>query len=481
MTTTSIVWFRRDLRLQDNPALDFARRQQRPIVAVYIYAPHEEAPWEPGAASRWWLHHSLVSLDASLRKLGSRLTILQGDSLAHLVELCHVFGSQAVYWNRLYEPKIIERDTTIKNKLQNLGLECESFNGYLLHEPWEILTGQQTPYKVFTPYWRASLKNLIPQKSSIAPKRAEWLNDFPSEFKYEHVDNLELLPNYNWDSGFYKFWKPGEKSALGQLRKFVTGPVYKYHSDRDYPHIDGISKLSPHLHFGEISASTIWHTVSEEAISYQNEEKVLPYLRQLAWRDFAHQLLFHFPDSDRKNFKSEFDAYPWKNSKKYKKAWQNGQTGIPIVDAGMRELWHTGYMHNRIRMLVASFLSKNLQQHWRHGARWFWDTLVDANLANNSMGWQWVAGSGADAAPYFRIFNPVTQSQKFDPQGNYIRRWIPELRQLSAKAIHAPWEHSCYSIQCTKTNRSYPDPVIDLKNSREQALKAYKRLSENRT
>ncbi|HVM61083.1 MAG TPA: deoxyribodipyrimidine photo-lyase [Verrucomicrobiae bacterium] len=398
---TTIVWFRLDLRLADNPALS-AALASGVVVPVFIWAPEEECPWSPGSASRWWLHHSLAAL---ARDLGG-LVIRRGPSLDALRQLVKETGATAVFWNRRYEPALIARDTKVKQALIADGLQVESFNSALLFEPWEIKTVSGGPYKVFTPFYRACLAmGAIAQPSGRAVLRA--LRRLPESLR---LDDLELLPKLDWARGFD--WRPGETGALAALKRFESA---KYAAQRDRPDIAGVSRLSPHLHFGEISPWRIWRTVHSGT-----------YRRQLVWREFAHHLLYHFPSTPEKPFRSEFERFPWRNDQTALRAWQRGRTGYPIVDAGMRELWTTGWMHNRVRMMASSFLVKDLLLPWQEGARWFWDTLVDADLANNTLGWQWVAGCGVDAAPFFRIFNPAAQAEKFDPKGEYCRRWASE-------------------------------------------------------
>ncbi|HSX61888.1 MAG TPA: deoxyribodipyrimidine photo-lyase [Tahibacter sp.] len=465
--TTAIVWFRRDLRLAGNPALERALRGHARIVPLYVHAPHEESPWEPGAASQWWLHHSLAALAENLRRRGAPLQIRRGDSLAVLQDAIHESGAEAVYWNRLYEPAAIARDTYVKHALKMQGTEAHSSNAHLLIEPWDVATGQGGPYRVFTPYWRKVRAALQPRPPAAAPERIDGVTikgDVP-------LDALDLLPRIPWDTGFSAAWQPGEAGAARALDDFCDDAMRGYAEQRDFPATTGTSRLSPHLHFGEIPPQQI-HWRLDELGRERGErwrEAAEPFLRELGWREFSHHLLYHFPQTPQENLNPAFDGFAWREPRGDElAAWQRGRTGIPIVDAGMRELWHTGWMHNRVRMLVASFLCKNLRLHWRHGARWFWDTLVDADLANNTQGWQWTAGTGADAAPYFRIFNPVTQGERFDADGAYIKRWIPELSRHAFKNIHAPWKQPDLLARS-----GYPEPIVDLGETREAALQAY--------
>lgn len=467
--TTAIVWFRRDLRLADHPALSAACAAHERVLPVYIHAPHEEGDWAPGGASRWWLHHSLGDLQSQLREQGVSLHVRRGDSLAVLRELIEATGASAVYWNRLYEPAGIARDSTVKVALREQGVEAHSFNGSLWFEPWQLETKQQTPYRVFTPFWR----NLRPQLSVTPPLPVPTMRGMEAEGGLA-LESLGLRPSIRWDGGLHESWRPGEQGAWECLEIFADDAVTDYGHARDLPARHGTSHLSPHLHFGEISSRQIHHALAGRAaaVDARRRPDIEPFLRELGWREFAHHLLYHFPTTPTANFDARFDRFPWAaDNQAWLERWRRGRTGIPLVDAGMRELWHTGWMHNRVRMVVASFLCKNLRQHWHHGARWFWDTLVDADLANNTLGWQWVAGSGADAAPYFRVFNPVSQAQKFDAQGEYLRRWLPELRDAPLPLLHEPWKDAALLKRS-----GYPAPMIDLGESRAAALSAYQSM-----
>ncbi len=466
--SVAIVWFRRDLRLRDNPALQAALDGGHDVLPVYIHAPEEEGAWAPGAASNAWLHHSLQRLDADLRSIGASLVLRRGDSHAQLQALIAESGAEAVYWNRKYEPATQARDAAIKRSLREQGMQVESHNGYLLFEPWELATQQDGPYKVFTPFWRKALSQW----------RLPALSEAPVVLASPTVDSLALetlglQPRLGWDAGFWTHWQPGEAGALEALEVFIDGALNGYREQRDLPDRTGTSLLSPHLHFGEIAPWRIAHMLESER-SAGRDADIDGYLRQLGWRDFSWHLLHHFPSTSDANLNPRFESFAWATPQPAMlEAWQRGRTGIPIIDAGMRELWATGTMHNRVRMLVGSFLCKHMLVHWKEGARWFWDTLVDADLANNSMGWQWVAGTGADAAPYFRVFNPVTQAQKFDPQARYITRWVPELAALPVKARFAPWLSPGLLAEAAP---SYPSkPLVDLAEGREAALAAYHR------
>ncbi len=466
--SVAIVWFRRDLRLRDNPALQAAIEAGHAVVPVYIHAPHEEGAWAPGAASDAWLQRSLQQLDADLRARGSSLVLRRGDSLQQLQALVAESGAQAVYWNRKYEPATQPRDAAIKRGLREQGVHAESHNGYLLFEPWELATQQGGPYKVFTPFWRNALSHWRLAAPCDAPGQlaAHGVAGLP-------LQALALQPRLPWDTGFWEHWQPGEAGALEALDVFTDGALNGYREQRDLPDRTGTSLLSPHLHFGEIAPWRIVHAL-ERLRSAGRDADIDGYIRQLGWREFSWHLLHHFPQTAEHNLNPRFDGFAWAPPRPdLLQAWQQGRTGIPIIDAGMRELWATGYMHNRVRMLVGSFLCKHLRMHWREGARWFWDTLVDADLANNSMGWQWIAGTGADAAPYFRVFNPVTQAQKFDPNARYITRWVPELAALPVKARFAPWLSP--GLLADKAPGYPAQPLVDLAEGREAALAAYHR------
>jgi deoxyribodipyrimidine photo-lyase len=439
-SSPTIVWFRQDLRLADNPALDAAARRGGPVIPVYVWSPEDEGDWPPGAASRWWLHQSLGALDASLRKRGSRLILAKGRSSRVLEKLAAQSGAAAVYCNRRYEPAAIACASEVESTLRKRGVESASFNSALLAEPTELMNLSGNPYRVYTPYLRRVLRDVKPSAPLRAPPKLRAPREWPQSVE---LSALRLMPKIKWYAEMAARWQPGEEGAHARLKGFLRDGLADYRDARDLPSKPGTSGLSPHLHFGEIGPRQIWHALGPRGRSSS-------FLRELVWREFAYHLLYHFPETTKKPLRPEFVRFPWKANARQLKAWQKGRTGIPMVDAGMRELWATGVMHNRVRMIVASFLAKNLLQPWQDGAKWFWDTLVDADLANNTMNWQWVAGSGADAAPYFRIFNPVTQGKRYDPDGEYVRRWVPEL-----------------------TSASYPAPIVDLAASREAALDAY--------
>lgn len=472
MTAPVIVWFRQDLRLSDNPALIAANKTGRPILPLYILDDINSGEWKMGSASRWWLHESLKSLNASLK---GNLCFGKGNPLDIINALLKQTGAQDVFWNRCYEPWRIARDSAIKKSLKTSGIEAQSFNGAVLFEPQITLKSDFTPYRVFTPYYKnACLQNAPePRHPQAAP---QGLNLF--HYEIQTLDQLELMPKLSWHKTMQTTWTPGEEGAQEHLAKFLDTGLKNYKDGRNYPAKNNVSRLSPHLHFGEISPHQAWYGAQQAMIANNCESDGAHFMSELGWREFSNNLLYHTPSITRENLQSKFDAFEWQDNPEALKAWQTGQTGYPIIDAGMRELWHTGYMHNRVRMIVGSFLVKNLLLHWHHGEDWFWDTLLDADLANNSTSWQWIAGCGADAAPYFRIFNPVTQGQKFDPNGDYVRKYVPEIAALPDKYLHSPWEAKDDLL--AKSNitlgKDYPLPIVDLKSSRERALQAFAKI-----
>lgn len=473
---TAIVWFRQDLRLTDNPALNAALQQGRRVIPVYCHEDEDNNRWRLGGASRWWLHHSLLSLAADIKKSGSRLVIRQGPCVEILRELAEQTGATQIHCNALYEPENINRDHTVHRILSEQGISFHCYHGNLLNSPAQVKNQSNKPYQVFTPFYRYYLKNGFSTRVGPRPRK---MSRLPATLKSNNVESLKLLPTIPWYTGFESFWRPGERGAKMLLQKFCKKHLADYQTSREFPALDGTSMLSPYLHFGEISPRQIIATLSMSNGSSTSRDAVKALdsvVRQLIWRDFAHHILVHFPHTAEHPFHESYKKFPWKRGdKKFLSVWQRGNTGIPIIDAGMRQLWQTGWMHNRVRMIVASLLTKNANLHWLHGARWFWDTLVDADLANNSMNWQWVAGCGVDAAPYFRIFNPVAQGKKFDPQGEYIKCWVPELENFPIRYIHEPWmaSHDAQYAAGIIIGRDYPKPVIDLTISRRQALERY--------
>ena len=476
--STAIVWFRRDLRLADQPALSAALARHERVIPLYIHAPEEEGDWAPGGAQRWWLHHSLAALADRLAGAGAPLTIRLGPSQQALGDLLDETDAEAVYWNRLYEPLLIARDRGIKTWLRKTrGIDAESFNAALLYEPWQVETGQGQPYRVFTPFWKRISGYGLPDTVEPAPQLIPGLAHAPAS---ESIAALGLRPKIPWHEGLEANWQPGEAGAQGRLDQFCTDTVGDYGEDRDHPSLDGTSALSPHLHFGEIGPRQIVRALRQSGQAETASAGV--FLSELGWRDFSHHLLFHFPDTPERPLNKRFEAFPWRSphdeASEDLAAWQAGRTGVPLVDAGMRQLYHCGWMHNRIRMVVASFLTKNLRLNWLHGARWFWDTLVDADLASNTLGWQWAGGCGADAAPYFRIFNPVRQGERFDPDGAYVRTWVPEIAALPDRHIHAPWQAPANVLEAAGITPGlhYPRLIVDLKASRQAALAAFETI-----
>ncbi len=480
--TPTLLWFRRDLRLQDNPALQAALRRGAPLIPLYILDDAGEGAWRTGGAARWWRHHALASLDASLRGLGSRLLIRRGNARAVLRELVAGTDAGAIYWNRCHEPAIEARDQVIQTEFAAGGLAVESFNGSLLHEPPAGLNRQGRPFQVFTPYWRACLALPVapPLKFTAAalPAPARWPGSLA-------LEELQLPVRARWAAGWTDHWQPGEAGAARRLARFASAAMERYADERNRPDLDGTSLLSPWLHSGELSPRQVWAAVksrSKESGVFPPSNGARVFLAELGWREFAHHLLRHFPHTPAQPLRAGFAAFPWAADPggAHLRAWQEGRTGYPIVDAGLRQLWQTGWMHNRVRMVAASFLVKHLRLPWTAGAAWFWDTLIDADLANNTLGWQWTAGCGADAAPFFRVFSPVLQGRKFDPEGAYVRRWVPELAGLPAAHLHAPWEAPGPVLAAAGVvlGQNYPRPIVDHATARLAALAAYHQLRE---
>ena len=475
----AIVWFREDLRLSDNPALHAAVSSGRPLVLLYILDEQTKGLRPLGGASKWWLDKSLRALAADIKQAGAQLTLRSGQSADVLDTVIEETGAETIFWNRRYDQPERDLDAAIKEDLTQRGLDVSSHNARLLNEPWQVETNAGGYYKVFTPYWRAARNNFVARdtygrhKTLSGPKHES-----------ESLDDWGLHPsNPDWSTGFDD-WTPGEDGAIARLTDFLDGPINGYKEDRNRPDLDmSTSGLSPHLRFGEIGPLQIWRAVHAGMEAGTIPEKDgHTFLSEIGWREFSHTLLFYNPALASENYNDSFEFMPWRKDKNAFDAWTKGQTGYPMVDAGMRQLWQTGWMHNRVRMIVASFLTKHLLLPWQDGEAWFWDTLVDADPANNAASWQWTAGSGADAAPYFRVFNPISQGSKFDETGDYVRRFCPELKDLPDKYLHAPWEASeeilnKAGIQLGKT---YPKPIVDHSGARQRALDAYDTLKEKR-
>jgi len=462
-----IVWFRRDLRLADNPALTRAAESGKPVIALYV--DETDRARALGAASKWWLHYSLENLAQSLDALGCSLVIKRGIAAQALDELTAQTGADHVVWNRRYSGGGIARDEFIMASLKARGLRAESFKANLLTEPWEVQTKTGGYYKVFTPYWRAVRAGLHVPPPLGAPQK---IMGFKADLASLTLEGLNLLPTTpDWGAKLRPHWDIGPAGAHKALAAFLEAGLETYADDRNRPDKPGgTSHLSPHLAFGEISPRQIWQACQGKM---QTAGK---FLSEIGWREFSYVLLYHNPELARQNFKPDFNRFAWEDDGAALTAWQRGQTGYPFVDAGMRQLWATGWQHNRVRMVTASFLIKHLLIDWRRGEQWFHDCLADADPASNAASWQWVAGSGADAAPYFRIFNPFTQGEKFDPQGDYVRKWVPELAALPKKYLSRPWEAPKHILAQAgvRLGETYPKPIIDHKTARERALEAYK-------
>ena len=476
---TAIYWLRNDLRLADNPALTAAAKEHQ-LVFVYVHAPDEEGQWVSGEASRFWLHHSLAAFDEELHKsYGIRVLLRAGPAPRTLLSIAQDVGADALFFSKRYEPWARQQEKKVCDSISRAEIEIHAFDSSVLFAPDKILTQEGNPYKVFTPYWRkVSERKSAPPAPLKIPAQVASPERLPKGLK---LDQLHLLPSVDWAAGIRQTWQPGENGACAQLKKFLQGRVDHYLNGRNRPDKEQVSRLSPHLHFGEISPRTVWHAVDRHCESPgTTAADCETYLRELGWREFATHLLYHFPHTTDKPLREDFNRFPWTNDQRLLKAWQQGKTGFPIVDAGMRQLLDTGWMHNRVRMVVASFLVKDLTISWNEGAKWFWDTLVDADLANNTLGWQWSAGCGADAAPYFRVFNPVLQGEKFDPDGAYVRQWVPELTELPTRWIHSPWTAPPLVLEQAgvKIGVTYPEPVVDHAIARRRALHALATLKE---
>lgn len=474
MNKPIIVWFRQDFRLSDNPALH-AAASEGVILPIYILDDINADEWKMGGANRVWTHHSLHDLN---QQLDSKLCVLKGDAVTLINQLAKDVDAKAIYWNRCYEPWRIARDKQIKESLE---IECKSFNGSLLWEPWQIKTQGGTPYKVFTPYYRKGcLNHTAPRNPLEKPDNVDIYNH-----QELNIDDLGLLPRKaegGWGAQMTAHWDISETGARQRLNDFLEDGLHDYKEARNNPSKENVSRLSPYLHHGQLSPNQVWYASEFGAHHNQTPQKDIDaFHAELGWREFSYHLLYHMPDITHEPLQQNFKHFPWHDDEVSLKKWQQGQTGYPIIDAAMRELWATGYMHGRCRMIVGSFLVKNMLTHWHEGEKWFWDCLVDADLASNSASWQWIAGCGADAAPYFRVFNPLLQSKKFDSNGNYIRQWIPELSKLSDKDIHAPWtlDENTLKQAGIVLDKDYPKPVLDLAATRNRALEAYSTIKKN--
>ncbi len=466
-----IHWFRKDLRLADNPALSEAAKSGNPIVALYIHEDGNSDPWAPGGASKWWLHHSLLRLDESLKSRGNRLILRSGNPLEILKDIAIETGAEAVYVTRLTEPHAIKTDAAANEILASMGVKFRVFDGNLLFPPERITTKKGEPFKVFTPFYKACMQEFPLSSPLPVPSKLPRLEN---RVKSDSLGKWKLVPtNPDWSAGWLQMWTPGEFGAFKRLDSFLDDFAREYSSHRDRPDIEGTSKLSPHLHFGEVSPRMCWDQILDNTNPYA-KNGFGSFFRQIIWREFSNHLLYHWPTFPEEPFREEFLNFPWGSDSESLRRWQRGLTGYPIVDAGMRELWATGWMHNRVRMVAASFLVKHLLIPWQKGAEWFWDTLLDADLANNSVSWQWVSGCGVDAAPYFRIFNPILQGKKFDPEGSYVRRWVPELNDLSNEYIHEPWKAEESGGFFTETH--YPSPLVEHQIARDRALMLFNQL-----
>ncbi|WP_306249536.1 deoxyribodipyrimidine photo-lyase [Parvularcula sp. IMCC14364] len=472
-----VVWFRQDLRTKDNPALRAAADSGKPVICLFILDDQNPGEWSAGGASLWWLHHSLNELSGKLEKAGGALVLRRGDARKIIPDIMESTSADSIFWNRRYAPFDIELDKILKEDLQSGGYDVNTSNGRLLFEPWEVETQSGGPYRVFTPFWKAMQAKGINREPLPEVTRLYGPKSLPNS---DALDDWALLPTKpDWAQGFKSEWSPGQSGALTRLKDFLNDAVGSYSDDRNRPDKTGTSGLSPHLHFGEISPLQIWSATQDRLAQEEvPADHAKTFLSEIAWREFSYSLLFYNPKMLDKELNEKFRKFPWVSDREKLKAWQQGQTGYPVVDAGMRQLWQTGWMHNRVRMITGSFLVKHLLIDWREGMKWFWDTLVDADIASNTASWQWIAGCGADAAPYFRIFNPMTQGERFDPSGDYVRKYVPELQKMPKKHIHTPWEADAAVLKeaGVQLGKDYPYPIVDHKPARQAALDAYEKI-----
>ena len=473
---TTVVWFRHSLRLRDNPALVDAA-EKGPVVPVFVWAPDEEGKWAPGGAACWWLHEALTDLGEQLSARGSQLVLRTGPTTDALREVAEATGADRVVWNRRYEPNLAGRDDDVRRDLEERGVRVDVFGGQILHDPEAVETTSGGPYHVFTPFWKKVRgENLLRTGVPLDAPDLEPPDEWPSS---QPLDALGLTPEaqagVDWAGGLRDTWTPTEDGAHERLAYTLEHVLGPYEDERNRPDLDGTSRLSPYLHHGQISPRQVWFEVEQWAAERNRHEDARPFLREIVFREFSYHWVHHYPNTPDETYRDNFRDFPWRHDENRLERWKRGETGYPIVDAGMRQLYETGWMHNRVRMIVASFLTKDLMQHWHAGARWFWDTLVDADLASNTFNWQWTAGCGADAQPFFRVFNPVSQAERYDPQGDYIRRYVPELRDVADDAIHAPWTAApmLLSEAGVTLGETYPAPIVDHQEARDDALAAY--------
>ncbi len=468
-----LLWFRNDLRLRDNAALAGAMNAGRAIIPVFILDDEGDGDWAPGAASRAFLHEAIGALRVELQEHRLQLVLRSGRSREVLDSLLKETDAGGVFWNRRYEPLAVRRDSEIKRWLREDGKEAESFNSSLLFEPWELATQQGTPFQVFTPFWKNARSKARPQPVEVDLRKLRVPESFPAS---DSLESLELASDHPWVSRVLGYWEISEKAARKRLTDFLNHAIQDYKSGRNFPAQDGTSRLSPYLHWGLIGPRQIWQAAVEAGVDGTAGGQC--FLSEVGWREFAHHVLYHFPHTPERPLRQKFEDFAWVEDEEVLRRWRRGQTGYPIVDAGMRQLWEEGWMHNRVRMIAGSLLVKHLLHSWSHGARWFWDCLVDADLASNTLGWQWSGGCGADAAPYFRVFNPMIQGSKFDPDGDYVRRFVPELADLPSNVIHQPWEAPAEVLQKAgvRLGENYPLPIIDHKEGRDRALAAFEEV-----